>query len=684
MTMQFRKQFKKQSQAGYMQSNKPQIMGGETGNRKMITQLNKHQSKQAEMQGNEVQNRSRESETPKMHAWQDKMSKTESQTGYMQSNKPQIMGGETENRKMITQLNKSHLKQTEMQGNEAKNRRQEAEAQKMHTWQDKMSKTESQSGEMMIKNIQNKKENAKNESMLSEQYIHKKNIIQTQSQSGRSMVEMLGVLAIIAILSIGGIVGYKIAMNYYQANQIANEINIMHNDLKIKYALGNEELLLGDPYDETYDETYDKTPDDERYRGYLSTQYNRYPVNYDCTRKDMQDFYSCREADAYFIKVKNISKGVCKPLTTLLNAMNGLIYMEINKEVYEKDDLCTSDENNEFYIEFDAEDVNGNYDSNRPEGWCADNKDCEGLSTPVCDKDNHECVECTEEDNTHCALNICRDDHTCGECTKDSDCANPRPICDEEAATCVRCNNSEECAEINANTPICETNSGACCDDPLMTWNGSECACPADYGVSETTQGKICLPYCEKNNIGIILMTDTSGSMTLQMFENANKAKEELHIPEDIPSAVYWCAACYDANCLKNTPSGPVNEHLSYGKHSVSEIRAALQTNVSDRLKVTGDFGGSIYKIIDYCSTIKEKLIIIVWWDNQKPADTGNDIPAFKKLKEKCPETVIYNVSPNAKSFASADKSFDLNDITTEYTEVLNQFIQKEGCVERK
>ena len=193
-----------------------------------------------------------------------------------------------------------------------------------------------------------------------------------------------------------------------------------------------------------------------------------------------------------------------------------------------------------------------------------------------------------------------------------------------------------------------------------------------------------CLPYCEENNIGIILMTDTSGSMTLQMFENANKAKEALHIPEDIPSAVYWCAACYDAHCLKNTPSGPVNEHLSYGKHSVSEIRAALQTNVSDRLKVTGDFGGSIYKIMDYCSTIKEKLIIIVWWDNQKPADTGNDIPAFSKLKEKCPETVIYNVSPNAKSFASADRSFDLNDITTEYVEILNQAIRQEGCIERK
>ena len=40
------------------------------------------------------------------------------------------------------------------------------------------------------------------------------------NESGRSMVEMLGVLAIIGVLSIGGISGYTIAMNRYRANEI--------------------------------------------------------------------------------------------------------------------------------------------------------------------------------------------------------------------------------------------------------------------------------------------------------------------------------------------------------------------------------------------------------------------------------------------------------------------------------
>ena len=41
-----------------------------------------------------------------------------------------------------------------------------------------------------------------------------------KNESGRSMVEMLGVLAIIGVLSVGGIAGYTMAMNKYKANEI--------------------------------------------------------------------------------------------------------------------------------------------------------------------------------------------------------------------------------------------------------------------------------------------------------------------------------------------------------------------------------------------------------------------------------------------------------------------------------
>ena len=41
------------------------------------------------------------------------------------------------------------------------------------------------------------------------------------------MVEMLGVLAIIEVLSIGGIVGYSYGMDKYRANQNINDIMLM-------------------------------------------------------------------------------------------------------------------------------------------------------------------------------------------------------------------------------------------------------------------------------------------------------------------------------------------------------------------------------------------------------------------------------------------------------------------------
>ena len=49
---------------------------------------------------------------------------------------------------------------------------------------------------------------------------------QKQSQSGRSMVEMLGVLAIIGVLSVGAIAGYRYAMNQYIANETINDVLI--------------------------------------------------------------------------------------------------------------------------------------------------------------------------------------------------------------------------------------------------------------------------------------------------------------------------------------------------------------------------------------------------------------------------------------------------------------------------
>ncbi len=51
------------------------------------------------------------------------------------------------------------------------------------------------------------------------------------TQSGRSMVEMLGVLAIIGVLSVGAIAGYSKAMMKYKLNKHAEAINMLINNV---------------------------------------------------------------------------------------------------------------------------------------------------------------------------------------------------------------------------------------------------------------------------------------------------------------------------------------------------------------------------------------------------------------------------------------------------------------------
>ena len=46
-------------------------------------------------------------------------------------------------------------------------------------------------------------------------------------QSGRSMIEMLGVLAIIAVLSVGGIAGYSKAMEQFKVNKAVSEYSYL-------------------------------------------------------------------------------------------------------------------------------------------------------------------------------------------------------------------------------------------------------------------------------------------------------------------------------------------------------------------------------------------------------------------------------------------------------------------------
>ncbi len=55
-------------------------------------------------------------------------------------------------------------------------------------------------------------------------------------QSGRSMIEMLGVLAIIGVLSVGGIAGYSKAMMKYRINKTIEQITLISGNIRSFFA----------------------------------------------------------------------------------------------------------------------------------------------------------------------------------------------------------------------------------------------------------------------------------------------------------------------------------------------------------------------------------------------------------------------------------------------------------------
>ncbi len=300
----------------------------------------------------------------------------------------------------------------------------------------------------------------------------RKKQIENQTQQGRSMVEMLGVLAIIGVISIGGIAGYRMAMNRYQANQIANEINLMRTDAKMKVAQGAENLMLGEPYDS----------------GHLNFGSN-YGVEF-----NFAVFSEAGEPEesGYYIKVAGVPAGVCKPLVTLLEGMDDAIAVVVNEQENNADssvDLCTEESNNALEVDFSTKDIGGVSGGNSdPE--VTDPAD-EPQDEPECNEDtcpgecNEEGVcECSEENEhwtgTDCIT--CPAGTTWSETERDCVCSDGKYWTGYQ---CVDCGSNE----------WDEENKECKCDEGKY-WSDSAGACienPCNKNGQGCEAGKFCL-----------------------------------------------------------------------------------------------------------------------------------------------------------------------------------------------
>ncbi len=332
--------------------------------------------------------------------------------------------------------------------------------------------------------------------------------VQNQAQEGRSMVEMLGVLAVIGVLSIGGISGYRMAMDRYQANQIANEINLMRTDAKVKTAQGAENLMLGEPYDS----------------GHLNLN-SHYGVEF-----DFAVFSEAGEPEesGYYIKVSGVPAGVCKPLVTLLEGMDDAIAVVVNEQENNADssaDLC-NEESNALEVDFSTKDIGVSggakeCDESTCEGYCSADgackncpddapwneatRQCKCSSSQHWNKEIEACAACS--DNSHCTSSskpACIEG-VCSACTEESQCDTAQnEHCKVSTGQCITCGKSYYEAAWNEAAQKCDYCKNVDPDTP--NWNGSECVseCPADkpFLYSSINQCVKCLnnEHCEKGD----------------------------------------------------------------------------------------------------------------------------------------------------------------------------------------
>ena len=159
-----------------------------------------------------------------------------------------------------------------------------------------------------------------------------------QNETGRSMVEMLGVLAIIGVLSIGGIQGYTYAMNKYRANNVLNEMNIasLHLATTLLSSRNAQKMIaLGEPYDSG------------------TFTHEAYPFNYGCGNYDSEERSCHQEETGFWVKIGDVPEKVCQQLLSEAKHLPNIVEQRLNGVAVEDGAGCG--ENNEIMLLFNAD-----------------------------------------------------------------------------------------------------------------------------------------------------------------------------------------------------------------------------------------------------------------------------------------------------------------------------------------
>ena len=199
-----------------------------------------------------------------------------------------------------------------------------------------------------------------------------------KNESGRSLVEMLGVLAVMGILTIGGIVGFNYAMNKQRANELLNEAYKRAAVVAMQFAIGKETASL--------------------------TEFSSYSAFAGGTFDDNATI-SLNNYNQFKIPVKNLSSEVCQHIKTAVGKTTPIRRI-----------VCSTIQTGEGYFVFNqgltASDI-GQLCNPNTGLRCDTNQICttsgEVAGTCVDKKDSWECLtntDCQNKPNTYCQLSM--------------------------------------------------------------------------------------------------------------------------------------------------------------------------------------------------------------------------------------------------------------------------------------
>lgn len=133
-----------------------------------------------------------------------------------------------------------------------------------------------------------------------------------ENQNGRSMVEMLGVLAIIGVLSVGGIAGYSKAMNKYKINKTTDQVSMLVANIRTLFSSqGNYDGL-----DNSAAQKFGVVPNDMYTAGSTTGKSMHNAFNGSVTILADQARSGIAGKDAFIIEYNGLSQEACVTVAT--------------------------------------------------------------------------------------------------------------------------------------------------------------------------------------------------------------------------------------------------------------------------------------------------------------------------------------------------------------------------------